>query len=101
MIYAHIIFEFANFVNMPTKFNNKEPEYNRLFLLCGNHFKMNQIIRKIVSTLDPVDELIHHLGGAEIGVGRKSKIDDGFDVDSIVHNISSIHSTNALHIDII
>ena len=75
------------------KFNNKEPEYNRLSLLCGDELNVDQILGKIFAAPDPVDELIHHLGGAEIGVGRESEIDDGFDVDAIVHDVTSIHST--------
>ena len=75
------------------KFNKREPEYNRFSLLCGDELNVDQILGEIFTAPDPVDELRHHLGGAEIGVGRESEIDDGFDVDAIVHDITSIHST--------
>ena len=78
---------------MHSEFNNKEPEYNRLSTLRRDQFEVNQVIREIVAALDSVDEFFHHLGGAEIRVGRKSEIDNGFDIDAIVHDVTSIHST--------
>ena len=93
IIYEQIIFYFSNFVNMPAKFNNKEPEYNRLSLLCGDDLNSDQILGEIVTGLNPVDELLHHLGGTEIGIGSESEIDDGLNVDTIIHDISSIRFT--------
>lgn len=52
---------------------------------------MNQVGGEIFSGFDPIDELLHHLGGAQIGVGLESEINDGSEVDVIIHDVSSIH----------
>ena len=75
------------------KFNKREPEYNRLSLLCGDELNVDQILGEIFAAPDSVDELSYHFGGAEIGVGGESEIDDGFDIDAILHDVTSIHST--------
>lgn len=62
---------------------------------------MNQVGGEIFSGFDPIDELLHHLGGAHIGVDLESEINDGSEVDVIIHDVSSIHSTNRSLADII
>ena len=76
------------------RFNNKEPVYNRLSLLCGgDQLQFDQVLGAIFAALDPVDEFLHHLGGAETGIDGESEIDDGLDVHSVIHDIPSIRST--------
>lgn len=88
-----MIFLFLYLVNTPMKFNKREPECNRLSLLCGDELNVDQILGEIFAAPDPVDELCHHLGGTQVGIGRECEIDDGFDVDAIIHDVTSIHST--------
>ena len=76
------------------RFNNEEPVYNRLSLLCGgDQLQFDQVLGAIFTTLDPIDELLHHLGGTETGIYCESEIDDGLDVHSVIHDIPSIRST--------
>ena len=82
-----MIFLFSNFVNIPTKFNNKEPVYNRLSSCGRNQLEMNQVVREIVTALDPIDEFLHHLDGAHVGISGKGEIDNGLDRNTVIHDI--------------
>ena len=91
-----MIFLFSNFVNIHTKFNNKEPVYNRLSSCGRNQLEVNQVVREIVTALDPIDEFLHHLDGAHVGIGSKGEVDDSLDRNAIIHDISSIRSMLAI-----
>lgn len=53
----------------------------------GDHLEVDEVAREIVPVFDPVDELGHHFGGAQIGIGREGEIDNGLDIDSIIHDV--------------